>query len=98
MKEVEVNGNEFWIEIMRAIQTGVAETEKFITENTTQLDFRRVLLKTGTLYALNIKEAVNNVFKKYTEGESAQAVYKHCTSNGATYITTEPNSAERKEE
>ena len=67
MKEVEVNSNEFWVEIMRAIQTGVAETEKTITEHTTQLDFRRVLLKTGTLYELNIKEAVYKVFKKYTE-------------------------------
>ena len=67
MKEVEVNGREFWIEVMKAIQDGVAETEKTITENTTQLEFRTVLLKTGTLYEMNIKEAVNNVFKKYTQ-------------------------------
>ena len=63
----EVNGDKFWIEIMKAIQDGVAETAKTITENITQSEFRTVLLKTGTLYEMNIKEAVNDVFKKYTE-------------------------------
>ena len=67
MADIEVNGKRFWIEIMSAIQDGVAETAKTITENTNQLEFRTVLLKTGTLYEMNIKEAVNNVFKKYTE-------------------------------
>ena len=68
MADIEVNGERFWIEIMKAIQDGVLATNETITENTTQLDFRTVLLKTGTLYERNIKEAVNNVFKKYTEG------------------------------
>lgn len=36
--------------------------------------------------------------KKYTESENAQAVYKHRTPNGATYITTEPILPESEEE
>ena len=35
--------------------------------------------------------------KKYTEGESTQVVYKHYTPDGATYITTEPISAESED-
>ena len=50
MADIEVNGERFWIEIMKAIQDGVLATNETITENTTQLDFRTVLLKTGTLY------------------------------------------------
>ena len=67
MKDIEVNGRDFWIEIMQAVQKGVEVTQKTITENTTQLEFRTVLLKTGILYQININEAVNEVFKKYTE-------------------------------
>lgn len=35
--------------------------------------------------------------KKYTEGENTKAIYKHRTPNGATYITTEPISAENED-
>lgn len=35
--------------------------------------------------------------QKYTEGEITQAVYKHRTPNGATYITAEPVSAESED-
>lgn len=37
---------------------------------------------------------VAEIKKKYMVGKDTQAVYKHRTPNGATYITSEPVSAE----
>ena len=65
-----------------------------------QLEFSNELYNSvrGKIDALRgIEGFIAELKKHYTEEESTQAVYKHCTSNGATYITTEPNSAESED-
>ena len=65
MKEIQVE--RFLDDILKAVEKGVAETNETIIEITTELEFRRVLLKTGNFYKMNIIEAINNVYIKYTE-------------------------------
>lgn len=54
-------------EINEALEKGVAEANKTITNSTTVQPLRDVLLHTGEMYAGYIGKTIIEVFKKYTE-------------------------------
>ena len=54
-------------EILIAIETGTTEATNIVVNSTTVLDFRKILIHTGEMYAGCIGKAICEVFKKYTE-------------------------------
>lgn len=65
MKEIPIEV--LFNEINQALENGLAKANEVITNSTTVLDFREILLHTNEMCAGYIGKAICEVFKKYTE-------------------------------
>lgn len=78
---------------------GYRKTSEVAREIFEEIESKKLFVKDriGNMRAVVLFEDVAELKKKYEEIEKDDAIYKHYTNTGATYITSEPKESEDTE-